>query len=71
MEKCKQREFGKIVGYEVNNNTVKINFHRESVFIKVVNSYIINFFVPLFREERNSKAVENLKIIILILTLKI
>ena len=31
------------------------------MFIKVINSYIINFFAPLFREERNSKVVENLK----------
>jgi alpha-glucosidase len=63
MEKHQQdrKRFGKIVSYEAHDNVVNIKFEKENVFIKVVNSYIINFFAPLFREERNSKAVENLK----------
>jgi alpha-glucosidase len=63
MEKCKQekRNYGRFISYEVQDNVVNVKFEKDKVFIKVVNSYIINFFVPLFREVRNSKAVENLK----------
>lgn len=62
MEKCKQekRNYGRFISYEVQDNVVNVKFEKDKVFIKVVNSYIINFFVPLFREVRNSKAVENL-----------
>lgn len=61
MGESRQKALGKIISYEVDDNTIKINFDKGNTFVKVVNSYIINFFVPLFREERNSKAVENLK----------
>jgi alpha-glucosidase len=63
MEKCKQEErnYGRFISYEVQDNVVNVKFEKEKVFVKVVNSYIINFFVPLFREIRNSKAVEDLK----------
>ena len=63
MDKCKQENhiFGKLLSYEVEENTINVKFEQEKVFVKIVNSYIINFFAPLFREERNSKAVENLK----------
>ena len=63
MKKCKQENdiFGKLLSYEVEGNIVNVKFEQEKVFVKIINSYIINFFVPLYREERNSKAVENLK----------
>ncbi|AQR96593.1 glycoside hydrolase family 31 protein [Clostridium saccharoperbutylacetonicum] len=63
MDNCKEvkNSYGKLLGYEVENNIVNIEFEEEKVYIKIVNSYIINFFVPSFRKERNSKAVENLK----------
>lgn len=63
MDNCKdvKNSYGKLLGYEVENNIVNIEFEEEKVYIKIVNSYIINFFVPSFRKERNSKAVENLK----------
>ncbi|RII35618.1 DUF4968 domain-containing protein [Clostridium chromiireducens] len=63
MEKCKRDKegFGKLLNYEVENNVISIEFNNKKVFVNVVNSHIINFFAPLFREERNSKAVENLK----------
>ncbi|EKQ51337.1 MULTISPECIES: glycoside hydrolase family 31 protein [unclassified Clostridium] len=62
MEKCNQDKkiFGKLLNYEVEDNEINIRFQEKNVFVKVVNSYIINFFVPLFRGERNSKAVENI-----------
>ncbi|WP_297421958.1 glycoside hydrolase family 31 protein [Clostridium sp.] len=62
MEKCNQDKkiFGKLLNYEVEDNEINIRFQEKNVFVKVVNSYIINFFVPLFRKERNSKAVENI-----------
>ena len=53
--------FGKLLSYEVEGNIINVKFEQEKVFVKVVNSYIINFFAPLLRDERNSKAVENLK----------
>lgn len=61
MERCKQeKNYGRFIGYEIQDNVVIVNFEKEKVFIKLINSYIINFFSPIFREERNSKAVENL-----------
>lgn len=62
MEKYVQKNlFGKLLDYEVEENVININFEGKKTFVKIINSYIINFFVPLHREERNSKAVENLK----------
>ncbi|BCZ44581.1 alpha-glucosidase [Clostridium gelidum] len=63
MDKCKQEKhiFGKLLSYEVEENAINVKFEQKKVFVKIVNSYIINFFAPLFREERNSKAVEFLK----------
>ncbi|NMF07255.1 glycoside hydrolase family 31 protein [Clostridium beijerinckii] len=54
-------KFGKMLSHKIENNVINIRFQEKAVFIKVLDSYIINFFVPLHREERNSKAVENLK----------
>jgi len=63
MKKCKQENdiFGKLLSYEVEGNTINVKFKQEKVYVKIINSYIINFFAPLYREERNSKAVENLR----------
>jgi len=62
MEKFVQKKlFGKLLNYEVEENVININFEGKKAFVKIINSYIINFFVPLYREERNSKAIENLK----------
>lgn len=54
--------FGKLLEYEVNENDILIKFENKAAAVKVVSNGIINFFVPLFRNERNSKAVENLKV---------
>ena len=50
--------FGKILGYEIVKNKILINYESVKCIVTIVNEDVINFFVPLFREERNSKAVE-------------
>lgn len=54
--------FGKLLGYEVNNKEIKIQYEKIEATITVINDEVINFFVPLHRKERNSKAVENLNL---------
>ena len=53
--------FGKILNYEVEDNKIIINYENRKAFIEIINSHIINFFVPFFREEKDSKAIEHLK----------
>ena len=53
-------EFGEIKTYSMEDNNVKIQFENGNVFVKVINDYIINFFSPLYRKERNSKAIERI-----------
>ena len=53
--------FGKILNYEVNEDKVLVNYEKIQSTITLINESVVNFFVPLHREERNSKAVENLK----------
>ena len=52
--------FGNIKDYSINKNDVVINYDNYKVYVKVISDSIINFFSPVYREERNSKAVENL-----------
>ena len=49
---------GKLLNHSINNNKVVLNYEKKECTVTVVNENVINFFVPLFREERNSKAVE-------------
>ena len=51
--------YGKLLDFQVNGNDIVINYEHNKVFVSIIRSTIINFFVPLFRKERNSKAVEN------------
>lgn len=51
---------GKILNYEVNENIVLVNYKNIQCTVTIINDSVINFFVPIFRKERNSKAVENL-----------
>lgn len=55
------KRFGKLVDYSVNNNKIDLKFENGIVKVKVITKAIINFFSPILREERNSKAVEDLK----------
>ncbi|MGX4600840.1 glycoside hydrolase family 31 protein [Faecalimicrobium sp. JNUCC 81] len=54
--------FGKIKDYNIKDNIVNIKFENIDVKIEIINSYIVNFFVPTLREKRKSKAIEDLKI---------
>lgn len=51
--------FGKILNYEVSENKVLVNYEKIQSTITLINESVVNFFVPFHREERNSKAVEN------------
>ena len=51
--------FGKILNYEVSENKVLLNYEKIQSTITLINESVVNFFVPIHREKRNSKAVEN------------
>lgn len=54
--------FGKIKDYNIEDSVVNIKFENINAKIEIINSYIVNFFVPTLREKRKSKAIEDLKI---------
>lgn len=54
--------FGKIKAYSSIENKVIIQYEAVKVTVEIINPYIINFFAPLLREQRVSKAVENLEV---------
>ena len=49
---------GKLLNYNVEGNKVILNYEKNKAIVTIVNEKVFNFFIPLFREERNSKAVE-------------
>ena len=55
-----QKVFGKINNYRVEGNKLIIEYENIEATISIISDEIINFFVPLFRKERNSKAVESI-----------
>lgn len=52
--------FGKLLGYEVNKNIIIVKYEEIEVNITIINDNVVNFFVPLYRKERNSKTVEEI-----------
>ena len=54
--------FGKIKDFKVNDNIIKVRFENIEAKINIISPNIINFFVPNFRDEQTSVAIENLKI---------
>ncbi|WP_163192943.1 glycoside hydrolase family 31 protein [Clostridium thermarum] len=54
--------FGKIKSYNIVDNKVFVQYENIMAMVEIINPYIINFFVPLHREQRVSKAVENLEV---------
>lgn len=52
--------FGKIIGFEVDKNVIKIKYEKLEAKITIINPYTVNFFVPNFSKEKKSKAIENL-----------
>ena len=63
MKFCKEGKniFGKISDYKIERNKLIIKYESVEAIVSIVSDEILNFFVPLFREERNSKAVENIE----------
>ena len=61
--KGKHEVFGKIKNYEVDGNKVIIKYENIDAIISIISDDIINFFVPLFRKDRISKAVENIELL--------
>ena len=53
-------KMGRIKGYNIEANNVCIEYESITAYVKVISPSIFNFFVPFYREDRNSKAVENL-----------
>ena len=54
--------FGRLLSYSILGNKIELQFEKKPAFISVIRRDIVNFFVPLLREEKNSKAIENLEI---------
>ena len=52
--------FGKLKGYSVNKNVITIDYDKIKATISIINEGVINFFIPVYRKERNSKAVEEI-----------
>lgn len=52
---------GKLNEYLVNDSDITICYENGEAYVKVISDKIINFFVPLLRAERQSKAIENLE----------
>ena len=55
-------KFGVLNDYSVLDNDIILSYENCEAFVKVINSKVINFFVPMLRAERQSKAVEDLKV---------
>ena len=49
---------GEIKDYLVNNNKIDIKFSEICASVEIINSDIINFFVPLFRKQKNRKLLK-------------
>lgn len=54
--------WGKIKDCKVGDNIIEVEFEKIVAKINVISPSIINFFVPTFRNEQKSKAIENLQI---------
>ena len=54
------KNLGKLMNYEVVGNEIKLKFSEQVASVFVINSDIIRFFVPCFREGEVSKAIEEM-----------
>ncbi|SHJ70540.1 alpha-glucosidase [Anaerobranca californiensis DSM 14826] len=52
--------FGNLVEFHVEGNKVVFNYEKSKGIVEVITPEIINIFLPLKREEKLSKAIENL-----------
>ncbi|MGL5694490.1 MAG: glycoside hydrolase family 31 protein, partial [Peptostreptococcaceae bacterium] len=53
--------FGKLLNYNINDNTIVVFYEKREAIIKVLNNSIINFFVPTLKNKQKSFAIEDLK----------
>lgn len=53
-----ENNFGKMLGYEINGNEVKVSFEKENAYFTVVRDEIVRVYVPFFNEACKSKAIE-------------
>lgn len=52
--------FGKMKNFKVDKNIIKIKYEKLETKITIINSSTVNFFVPNFRKNQKSNAIENL-----------
>ncbi|MBE6054496.1 MAG: DUF4968 domain-containing protein, partial [Clostridium sartagoforme] len=52
--------FGRLLDYRVDKNIINVNYEENQVEIRIISDNVVNFFSPLHRKERNSKAIENI-----------
>lgn len=57
-----KERFGKLLGFKTEKNQVIFDFENIKGIIEVITPSIINIFAPIKREERLSRAIENLQI---------
>lgn len=50
----------RLLSYQVNNNKIILKYEKIEATISIINDAVINFFVPFYRKERNSKAVDKI-----------
>lgn len=53
---------GKLLNYNVEGNKVILNYEKNKAIVTIISEKVFNFFVPLFIEERNSKAVDEIEL---------
>ncbi|MDV4151788.1 glycoside hydrolase family 31 protein [Clostridium sp. AL.422] len=51
---------GRLLGHKVNSNVITLRYEKIETTISIINDKVINFFVPFYRKERKSKAIENI-----------
>ncbi len=53
-----EHNFGKMIGYEVTGNEIKVQFEKQTAYFTVVRDEIIRVYVPFFDVACKSKAIE-------------
>ncbi len=53
-----KNNFGKLLGYEVNDCEIKVSFEKKDAYFTVVCDEIVRVYVPFFDENCKSKAIE-------------
>ena len=51
-------EFGKLIKWDIKNNTVEIEYQKKKVVVHIITEEIIRVLVPVWREDYQSVAIE-------------